>query len=244
MAYQSDGQYARYTLKNCDKMLLQILIRELKCSPPPNTDLREYLYEEYYAKPSRQDGAIESSWAMFEGENAIHLVEIDRNLKHMFMKNDPLFRPCCRREAQIAIDMVKRQRYLANSRLRDADHMLTRAENAYRGAEHEFLECDKEYNRILDLLHIAQHKIKLVLCERIPETRDDETCPICMDECSQASTVILNCNHKTCDACIYQYFNKLKRNAKPICSLCRTPITKMVFGNDNSRQRMTNEFIA
>ena len=72
---------------------------------------------------------------------------------------------------------------------------------------------------------------------------DIKECPICFDELTKdIKTVSLNCSHKYCYNCIFDYFTKLLPQYTPKCANCRENICELKFNCSEKKLNFENIF--
>jgi len=251
IAYQPDGRYAYYLLNVlCTPKMIQLLVRELM---PGNrvVNATKSLYREYYTKRAELPGAAELYRRRFEGDNRHNLIVIDENLKKIFSSQPRKFQPSCPREIEIARviewERISERRLDAMAAFDRLAAEFDRIETNYLAAERRLRETEDEYHRILDIMFRPKHNIEVCisLVEGAAEAgQSDTTCPICLETVLSKRCVSIDCGHLTCTGCMYKYMDSLNWNHSPICSLCRTPITRMEFTDSGESVEICNTFIA
>jgi len=249
IAFQPSGLYVKYILNNCNRILINILAKEmLSKAQRDGGALRQKLYHQYYTKRATIPGRIDLCRLRFEGSGAIFLKDIDDNLRTIFNMSTPVFQPSCDREIKIAIIEKIRQtnirRLDARARRERLSGELIRIMREFREAETEYYDLDRQYNDLYDSLPRHRHAISVRIENREDRISTINTCPICLDDISSESAVTINCGHVTCYSCMHGYFKHTRSDILPECSLCRKPIKELVFSNSIESHIIQNTFLA
>lgn len=91
-------------------------------------------------------------------------------------------------------------------------------------------------------LNIVSH----ILSETTSENIETFDCPICLNSHDTKEKIVTNCNHALCKPCLTNYLDHHIANTfsdkKPCCSLCRTNIISIAFGNNEYKEEVTNKY--
>jgi hypothetical protein len=70
-------------------------------------------------------------------------------------------------------------------------------------------------------------------------------CPICIESHESTEKLITNCNHEVCKTCMVNFLEHHIKNhpeKNPTCSLCRTTISSIAFGNKDYKEEIKKKY--
>ena len=93
-------------------------------------------------------------------------------------------------------------------------------------------------------LHTASER-KFAIQSNLDKIESQEICDcnICFEEFNVTNFVKLNCNHAFCKECIKSTLKSCNILSVPVCALCRAPIKKFTFKNNDVQSEFTEMII-
>ena len=143
---------------------------------------------------------------------------------------------------------------IANRALETAQAAYVQAEQSreltlstYMNAEDEMEEYDRTHlngvliQRKFNFSTYTQPFENQTIQPNQEEELPEYDCPVCYDVLDD-SKIQLNCKHYFCNTCITKYFDTLKRQVTPSCSMCRQHISSLTFYNTSCNYTFTNKY--